>query len=384
MSQYRVGIIGTGRIASEFEEGQGEHPVSIAGAFAALPECTLAAGCNRGRERLERFGKRWGVTALYHDAREMLAHEQLDIVAVATPPGLHRDQVIAAAEAGVKGIFCEKPMALSLGECDDMIAACRQQDCRLLVNCSRRWSGLFEAVRRAAAAGRWGRLLHLVGYCQGCKPLPEWEVEHEGPMLHDAVHLYDIMRFFAGEVQWVLGTAERRYRHDLRVEDSALGLLQFDSGAQGVTIVDELTEHSHFKLELHFERGLVTLGGAPKAEHAVRESEVGEDWWWTGFAHPAPAVKTRSQWTLAEDTLPEPAWQGTPILNAARDLVRCVQRGSPRSAGDEPRCTGADGRAALEVIMGFYESERRGHQKIALPLEEPRPLLEVMKQEGRY
>ena len=181
-------------------------------------------------------------------------------------------------------------------------------------------------------------------------------------MLHDAVHMYDIMRSFAGEVQWVLGPAERRHRHDLRTEDTALGILQFDSGVQGVTIVDELTEHSRFKLELHFERGLVTLGDGQAAEKAVPAEDVGEDWWSA----------------LSEDTLPEPAWHGTPILNAAQDLIRCVQ------TGDAPRCTGADGRAALEAIMGFYESERRGHQKIALPLDEPRPMLEVMKQEGHY
>lgn len=362
MAPYRVGLIGTGRIASEFEDRFPQRPASIAGAFSSLPQCQLVAGCNRGRERLERFGQRWGVTALYHDVGEMLAREKLDLVAIATPPGLHREQVIAAAEAGVKGIFCEKPMALSLGECDDMIAACQQHGCTLLVNCSRRWSGHLEALRREAAAGRWGRLLHLVGYCQGCKPVPEWEIEHEGPMLHDAVHLYDLMRMFAGEVQWVLGTAERRYRHELRAEDSALGLLGFDSGAQGVAVVDELTEHSHFRLELHFERGLVTLGAEAEARQAVPAEIPGEDWWST----------------LAADTLPAPAWEGTPLLNAARDLVNCLETGA------EPRCTGADGRAALEVIMAFYESERRGHQKVTLPLDEPRPLLEVMKHEGRY
>lgn len=359
---YRVGIIGTGRIASEFEDTFDEHPSSIAGAFAALPECELVAGANRGQERLERFGKRWKVSALYRDHREMLANERLDIVAVATPPGLHCEQVVAAATAGARGIFCEKPMALSLGECDDMIRACREHGTVLLVNCSRRWSGLFEAVRRDAAAGRWGRLLHLVGYCQGCKPLPEWEAEHEGPMLHDAVHMYDIMRFFAGDVQWVLGTAERRYRKDLRVEDTALGLMQFASGAQGITIVDELTEHAHFRLELHFERGLITLGGEQKAQQTVHEANVAEDWWWT----------------LGEDTLPAPAWEGTPILNAAKDLVHCLE------TGDTPRCTGEDGRGALEVIMGFYESERRGHGKVMLPLNDPRPMLEVMKAEGRF
>ncbi|MBI2299066.1 MAG: Gfo/Idh/MocA family oxidoreductase [Armatimonadetes bacterium] len=362
VASYRVGLIGTGRIGSEFEEGFGEKPISIAGAFSALPGCRLVAGCNRGRERLERFGRRWGVTALYQDHRTMLANEGLDIVAVATPPGLHCDQVIAAAEAGAQGIFCEKPMALSLGECDAMIAACEAHGCRLLVNCSRRWSGLFEAVRRDAEAGRWGRLLHLVGYCQGCKPRPEWEAEHEGPMLHDAVHLYDIMRFFGGDVRWVLGTAERRFRHELRVEDTALGLLQFASGAQGVTIVDELTEHSHFRLELHFERGLVSLVSKQFAERAVPDTSDAEPGWWT----------------LGEDTLPSPAWDGTPILNAARDLVHCVRTGAT------PRCLGTDGRAAMEVIMAFYEFERRGHGKVALPLVEPCSLLDVMREEGRY
>jgi len=181
MALYRVGLIGCGRIGSEFEDLRGEHPCSIAGAFNALPNCQLVAGCNRGEERLRKFGRRWGVTSLYRDHAEMLRNEQLDLVAVATPPGAHRDQVVAAAEAGAKGIFCEKPMALSLAECDDMLAACRQNGAKLLVNCTRRWIGQYEAVKRAAGVGRWGELLHLVGFCQGCKPLPEWEAEFEDP-----------------------------------------------------------------------------------------------------------------------------------------------------------------------------------------------------------
>jgi predicted dehydrogenase len=151
-------------------------------------------------------------------------------------------------------------------------------------------------------------------------------------------------------------------RHELRAEDTALGLLQFSSGAQGITIVDELTEHANFKLELHFARGMITLGGEQRAQQAIHEHVVDEDWWWM----------------LGEDTLPPPAWAGTPILNAAQDLVHCL------ATGDAPRCTGEDGRAALEVIMGFYESERRGHEKVTFPFDEPRPMLEVMKDEGRY
>jgi predicted dehydrogenase len=361
VSPFRVGIIGTGRIASEFEDSMPEKPCSISGAFSMHPECVVVAGCNRGRERLEKFGKRWGVRALYQDCGEMLEGERLDIVAVATPPGLHRDQVVMAAESGVKGIFCEKPMALSLGECDDMIAACRANGVKLLVNCTRRWGGGYQAIREAAQEGRWGRLLHMVGFCQGCKPVPEWEAEFEGPMLHDAVHMYDLMRFFAGDVQWVLGTASRRIRDDLRVEDSALSILQFDSGIQGVTVVDELTEYSRFELELHFERGLVRVGAGFSAQKSV-SAGLDETWWYD----------------LAEDSVPEAAWEGAGILHAVRDLVDAIENGG------DTRSTGEDGRAAIEIIMALYESERRGHQKVHLPLDEPRRMLDVMREEGIY
>ena len=60
------------------------------------------------------FGQMWDVDALYLDYREMFAREKLDIVCVATHPGLHRDIVEAAVDAGAKGILCEKPLALSL------------------------------------------------------------------------------------------------------------------------------------------------------------------------------------------------------------------------------------------------------------------------------
>jgi len=361
MALYRVGLIGCGRIGSEFEDLRGEHPCSIAGAFNALPNCQLVAGCNRGEERLRKFGRRWGVTSLYRDHAEMLRNEQLDLVAVATPPGAHRDQVVAAAEAGAKGIFCEKPMALSLAECDDMLAACRQNGAKLLVNCTRRWIGQYEAVKRAAGVGRWGELLHLVGFCQGCKPLPEWEAEFEGPLLHDAVHLFDLMRFYAGDVEWVLGTASRRRRPEFRVEDTSLSILQFASGIDGVVVVDELTEHFRFELELHFERGLVSVGVGLEAKRSVR-ADTEETWWYR----------------LTDDEVPAPSWEGTGILNAAKDLVRAIE------SDTECRCTGEDGRAALEIIMALYESERRGHEKVRLPFADTRRLVDVLRADGVY
>jgi UDP-N-acetyl-2-amino-2-deoxyglucuronate dehydrogenase len=360
MATYRVGIIGCGRIASTFEEHSEEHPVTIAGAFAALPSCQLVAAANRGEPRLRAFGERWGVTALYHDYRQMLAKEKLDIVAIATHPPLHPEMALAACEAGVKGIFCEKPMALSLGECDAMIAACRRARIPLLVNCTRRWSGEFEALRRLVHEQSLGELLHLVGHCCGAKPTPDWEAETEGPLIHDAVHLLDIMRFFAGDMESVIGTATRRKRQEFRVEDTSYSLLQFRGGADGVLIVDELTDYTHFDLELQFERGLVRLG-------------FGTGLWISkGIEFEAPNWEE-----LFPGEMPAPAWSEPGILRAARDLVECIEQRR------EPRCNGQDGRAAMELIMAIYESQRRDNARVTLPLGTQESLLEVLRREGR-
>jgi len=359
--KHRVGIIGCGRIASEFEDGAEVHPATIAGAFDALDTCEIVAGCNRGRERLEKFGRRWGVTALYHDYTEMLAQEDLDLVAVATNPPLHPEMVVAAAEAGAKGIFCEKPMALSLGECDAMLEACDKAGAKLLVNCTRRWNGLYEAARQIVEQQTMGPLLHMVGWCQGCKPLPNWEAETEGPMLHDSVHLFDIMRFFAGQVQWLIGTAPCRHHKDLRTEDAGSIIFEFESGVDAVAVSEERTEYARFEIELHFERGMLRLGRSGEAFES-RRAPTQETWWHR----------------LYECEFPAPAWDEPAILVAAKDLVGAIEEGR------ECRSTGHDGRAAIEIIMAIYESERRGNAKVHFPFRNPRRMLDVMREDRHY
>ncbi|MEN9934125.1 MAG: hypothetical protein RLZZ387_704 [Chloroflexota bacterium] len=360
MGQYRVGVIGCGRIASTMEDESDVHPVTIAGAFDALPGAQIVAACNRGEAALRAFGRRWGVEALYRDYREMLAREQLDIVVVATHPPQHAELVVAAAEAGVRGIFCEKPLALSLAECDAMLTACERRGVALLVNCTRRWSGQYQAVKELIEQGELGRLLHIVAHCEGCKPAPEWVAETEGPLLHDAVHTFDILRFFAGEIASVQGTATRRARTDLRVEDTSYALVQFVSGVDGVVITDELTEYARWDIELQCERGVVRLE------------------WRPGLWRSQPmAFEAGRWWELAPDELPAPAWEEPSILRATADLLSCVERGG------RPRCSGEDGRAAVEAIMAIYESQRRGGARVELPIGVSEPLLEVLRREGR-
>ena len=112
MKKFKIGIVGCGRIGSILEEDplRGK-PCTHAGGFSALPTAQLSAGCDIDPERLQKFGKRWNVTQLYSDYQDMLNKESLDIVCIATWTPLHAKMTLKAAEAGVKGIFCEKPIA---------------------------------------------------------------------------------------------------------------------------------------------------------------------------------------------------------------------------------------------------------------------------------
>ena len=165
MAKYRAGIIGLGWTGMLYDLGQrppvrfeiddidrptgeldvhkkfyyhdhagGEGEVfSYAEALSDRPEVDLVAAAERDTKRLDVFRERYGVTALYTDAEEMLRKEKLDIVAIATNVKDRPNVTCLAAESGVKGISTQKPMAHILEEADRMVKTCA--DLGVALNC---------------------------------------------------------------------------------------------------------------------------------------------------------------------------------------------------------------------------------------------------------
>ncbi len=351
MARYRVAVVGTGRVGALWETDP-PTGVSHAGAFALLPECELVAGANRGRERLEAFGRRFGVSALYSDYAAMLREVRPDIVCVATHPGSHAAIVEEAVACGVRAIFCEKPMALNMADTDRIIAACERAGVLLSVNHSRRWYPAYQRARELLREGAIGDLVAMTGYCQGGKPAPSWQSELEGPLLHDATHLFDILRFFAGEARWVAATAARRVHTQYPVEDDSSALIGFDGGVTAITQVNELSAYSRFEVELHGTRGAMRLGNDGCAIGRAVPIHIENP----------PADHPEFEWQRLEWT-PLEVEPGPPaFLLAARELVDALEGRTTL------RSTGADGRASMEIIEAIYESQRRGSAPVPLPL----------------
>ena len=113
-AKYRVGVIGCGLMGTPHARAYNENPLTEVVAAADPDQATL-----------EQFCERFDLAAGYSTYGEMLEREQLDIVAPVLPVSANPDAVVAAARAGVRAIFCEKPIAASLEDADRMVEECR-------------------------------------------------------------------------------------------------------------------------------------------------------------------------------------------------------------------------------------------------------------------
>jgi len=343
---YRVGIIGCGRIASILEEDPlREKPCTHAGAFAAHAKTKIVAGCDIEPERLKTFGAKWGVKRLYEDYRQMLKREKLDIVSVAAWTEYHSEMVVEAARAGVKGIYCEKPIAVNLTQAKRMIKACDENGVAMVVGHERRWDKRHQVIRELINSGEVGPLRSITGYTlTGAWPKIPRKTYGGGPMFHDGTHLIDLFRFFGGDVEGVAAQENRPHGKN-SVESTVTGILQFKNGASGLVIGGGERKYFHFELDIQTERARFILSNHVSKMYAADKSKR-----FTGF--------------MELEEFPFPDWSGrvNPFVGGVDDLVRQIETGA------ESLSSGADGYKALEIILAFYRSAEKGGAFVKLPL----------------
>ena len=163
-------------------------------AVQASPRVCLAGLCDVNEEEAVSLAVDSGNPPIFTDFEQMLIDARPDIVALGVPTSLHGRMSIRAAEAGVRGIVCEKPMASNLGEAQQMLQAAEEHGAVLLVNHQRRTRHDLTEMRRLAQDGAIGEVEVL-------------RTSSAGDILTDGTHAIDSLRFLAGDadVEWVLG-----------------------------------------------------------------------------------------------------------------------------------------------------------------------------------
>jgi|DewCreStandDraft_5_1066085.scaffolds.fasta_scaffold00030_244 UDP-N-acetylglucosamine 3-dehydrogenase len=335
---YRAAVIGLGRIARLHTHG-----------YRQIPEITVVAGADISDEARRTYAETYGVPALYADYRELLAREQPDIVSICTWPPLHAEMTVAAAEAGVKAIICEKPMTTHLADADRMLAACRAAGTFLLINHQRRFQAQHVKAKELLKSGVIGQLVEVHATVGG-----EIEGQAKTDILTSADHAIDLIRFYADDepVAWVMGQIdrrERRERYGHPVEDAAIGYFRFQSGVRGFVECGDIARPGYCRCRL-----LGTLG---------RIEAMGD--------RPNTAQQVLLRAHLTSGWKEFPVAETNPFVEEVRELLRCLEHG-----GDH-LLSGEQGRATLEIGLAIFESSRL-HARIDLPLQQTSFPLQLM------
>lgn len=225
--KLQIGIIGAGRIGRV-------HAETLA---FRLPEAQIAAITDIDREAAQSVAARCNVSNLAASSSEIFADPQIEAVLICSPTPTHADLIVAAAAAG-KHIFCEKPIAHSLREIDRALAAVETAGVKFQVGFNRRFDSNFARVRKAVATGEIGvpSLMHLIS--RDPAPPPISYIRTSGGIFADmTIHDFDMARFLIGdEVEEIYTAAGVMVDPEIGLAgdlDTALVVLRFRNGVIG-------------------------------------------------------------------------------------------------------------------------------------------------------
>ncbi|MCY3959054.1 MAG: Gfo/Idh/MocA family oxidoreductase [Chloroflexi bacterium] len=349
----RAGIVGLSGIAARQPEaaagpGMGIRlPVSHAAAYHSVPDTELVAGCDLLPERAADFKRQWSGLLpnlrVYPDHQAMLAAEDLDLVSVVTSDHAHAQVVVDAAEAGTRGILCEKPLATTLADADRMIAATERAGIPLLVNHTRRWMSPWLQVAGLIRDGTIGEVQRIVASQGGPRAM----------LFRTGTHICDSISWFAGAQPLAVYALPEpgleaygpRYTGDGGHEpatDPALSVvIEFENGVRAFWNMCK-TMPQVFDIAIYGAKGCITGRTFPGDEISVTID--------VGIHRLVEVPLARVQHTSG--------WFGGCVAELAQ-LVR---------GGGRPSSGGRQARTALEIMLAALQSQARGGVRIGWPI----------------
>ncbi|MBC5991618.1 Gfo/Idh/MocA family protein [Pontibacter cellulosilyticus] len=254
----RFAIIGCGRIAKR----HAEH-ISKNGELVAV--------CDIEPARAEELATSYGAQA-YSSAEAMLSaeRENIDVVAVCSPNGLHADHSIQALRAGCH-VLCEKPMALSVHDCGEMIKEAEKANRRLFIVKQNRYNPPVAAVKDLIDEGRLGKIYSIQLSCFWNRNPEYYSNSWKGTKDLDGGTLYTQFSHFIDLLYWMVGdvksaqafTGNFGHQGIIEFDDNGVVALQFYNGVIGTInySVNSFGKNMEGSLTIFGEKGTVKIGG---------------------------------------------------------------------------------------------------------------------------
>jgi len=256
----------------------------MGGGLLQGPHARYVAGCDLNEAFCAEARETFGIDT-FTDYRELIAHPEVDVVAVRTPNYFHKQPTIDALEAG-KHVFCEKPLALTMEDCRAMVDAARRNGRKLQINLELRSSVLPRRIKEIVASGELGVVRRIMfNHYQGAwdQGPDHWRMDLErsgGIFPEKLVHEVDVFRWVGGEVTAVQSFHAATVIPQSPYPDCLQSMFWFENGALGSMLhtqarsamnvaADQYAAHGH---ELWFD--VVGTEGSLKADHWSGKMEV--------------------------------------------------------------------------------------------------------------
>ncbi len=340
--KIKVAIVGCGRISKNHFGSLEQHSGDI----------ELVAICDDSPKVLKEHSEKYGVPG-YADLRSMLDAEELDLVILCTPSGMHPDQTIMIAEHGIH-VMTEKPMATRWQDGVRMVRACDNADVWLFVVKQNRRNATLQLLKRAMEEKRFGKI-HMVHlnvfwtrpqeYYDQDKWRGTWEYDG-GAFMNQASHYVDLLDWLIGPVEKIQAMISTT--RDIEVEDTGIMNLKWRNGALGSVSVTMLTYPQNLEgsITILGEKGTIKVGGVAVNEIQKWEFEEAKDY---------------------DSEVMEASYETTSVYGFGHPTyyknVIEVLRGKA-----QPETDGREGLKTLEVLIGAYLSARDG-KTVSFPLE---------------
>lgn len=345
----RYALIGCGRIAPNHITAARDNGLNI------------VAVCDLDHQKLDQTLQRFGLEGTakpYQGYQEMLANEELDLIAIATDSGSHAEVSLACIEAGVN-LIIEKPIALSIKDADLIINKAREKGVKVSACHQNRYNKAIQKIRKALDEERFGRLFHGAAHIRWSRDLSyyqqdswrgTWENDG-GALMNQCIHNIDLLRWMMGdEITEVMAMTDRLNHDYIEAEDLGLGIIKFANGSYG------LIEGTTNVFPKSLEETLYIFGEAGTVKAGGQSVNILEEWSFLDKVDDPAEVKE--------------GWSEDPRNVYGFGHTRLYENVVEAILSDtEPYVTAEDGKRAVELVLALYQSSATG-KAVKFPLED--------------
>lgn len=355
----KTGVIGCGKVGHFHAK-----------AYAQLPGSEFVGACNHNIKRAEEYAKTYSVQP-FDSVGEMIDRTGIELVSICTPHLAHAKDAVEAIEHGAH-VMIEKPLAITLRDCDLILNAAEKHNRQVAVTCQRRFYPPCLRIKQAIDDGKIGRPIIASVTMLGWRDMAyyasdpwrgSWDQEGGGVLVNQAPHQLDLLLWYMGEIDEISAIWDTLNHPNLEVEDTAAAVIRFKNGAIGsILVTNSVNPALYGKVHVHGENGATlgvqTDGGAMfiAGMSGIAEPPVNDLWTVPG------EEGLLAQWK-DEDSKMFHSVDNMYYFHRMQiqDFIEAIGQNRP------PLVDGLAGRRTVELFTAIYVSGRT-HKSIKFPI----------------